>query len=92
LFDLLPALPLNNCFIIYSMTNLIVNAYSVTSGLILIFKMYDLVILFIIMRVNLRAMILRGSAGRVCHLENLKFYMSYLQQYTKIIKMKTYFS
>jgi hypothetical protein len=29
-------------------TSLIVNAYSVTSGLILIFKMYDLVILFII--------------------------------------------
>jgi hypothetical protein len=25
-------------------------------------------------------MILRGSAGRVCHLENVKFYMSYLQQ------------
>jgi hypothetical protein len=36
-----------------------------------------------------------GSAGRVCLLENVKFYMSYLQQYTKIIKMltlKTYFS
>jgi hypothetical protein len=31
-------------------------------------------------------MILRDSAGRVCHLENVKFYMSYLQQYTKIIK------
>jgi hypothetical protein len=31
-------------------TSLIVNAYSVTSGLILIFKMYDLVILFIIYR------------------------------------------
>ena len=47
------------------------------------------------MRVNLRAMILRGSAGRVCHLENVKSYMSYLQQCTKIIKMltlKTYFS
>jgi hypothetical protein len=29
-------------------TSLIINAYSVTSGLILIFKMYDLVILFII--------------------------------------------
>jgi hypothetical protein len=46
-------------------------------------------------RVNLRAMILRGSAGRVCHLENVKFCMSYLQQCTKIIKMltlKTYFS
>jgi hypothetical protein len=28
--------------------SLIINAYSVTSGLILIFKMYDLVILFII--------------------------------------------
>jgi hypothetical protein len=34
-------------------------------------------------------MILRGSAGRVCHLENVKSYMSYLQQYTKIIKMLT---
>jgi hypothetical protein len=47
-------------------------------------------------RANLRAMILRGSAGRVCHLENVKFYMSYLQQYTKTIKMAleilTYFS
>ena len=46
-------------------------------------------------RVNLRAMILRGSAGRVYHLENVKFYMSYLQRYTQIIKMltlKTYFS
>jgi hypothetical protein len=31
-------------------------------------------------------MILRGSAGRVCHLENVKFYMSYLQQCTQIIK------
>jgi hypothetical protein len=29
-------------------TSLIVNAYSVTSGLILIFKMYDLAIMFII--------------------------------------------
>jgi hypothetical protein len=28
--------------------SLIINAYSVTSGLILIFKMYDLIILFII--------------------------------------------
>jgi hypothetical protein len=37
-------------------------------------------------RVNLRAMILRGSAGRVCHLENVKSCMSYLQQCTKIIK------
>jgi hypothetical protein len=46
-------------------------------------------------RINLRAMILRGSAGRIFHLENVKSYMSYLQQYTKIIKMltlKTYFS
>ena len=44
---------------------------------------------------NLRAMILRDLAGRICHLENVKSYMSYLQQYTKIIKMltlKTYFS
>jgi hypothetical protein len=24
-------------------------------------------------------MILRGSAGRVCYLENVKFYMSYLE-------------
>jgi hypothetical protein len=31
-------------------------------------------------------MILRGSAGRICHLENVKSYMSYLQQCTKIIK------
>jgi hypothetical protein len=40
-------------------------------------------------------MILRGSAGRICHLENVKSYISYLQQYTNIIKMftlKTYFS
>jgi hypothetical protein len=46
-------------------------------------------------RMNLRAMILRVWAGRICHLENVKYYMSYLQQYTKIIKMltlKTYFS
>jgi hypothetical protein len=87
-------------------TSLIINAYLVMSGLILIFKMYDLVILFIIwifkisyiffficifhsMRMNLRAMILRGSAGRICHLVNVKSYMSYLQQYTKIIKMLT---
>jgi hypothetical protein len=37
----------------------------------------------------------KGSAGRICHLENVKSYMSYLQQYTKIIKkltLKTYFS
>jgi hypothetical protein len=38
---------------------------------------------------NLRAMILRGTAGRICHLENVKSYMSYLQQCTKIIKMLT---
>ena len=47
------------------------------------------------MRINLRAMILKVSAGRICHLENVKSYMSYLQQYTKIIKMltlKTYLS
>ena len=72
-------------------------------------KLYDLVILFIIQtqnflyifccifhspRKNLRAMILRGSTGRSCHLENVESYMLYLQQYTKIIKMltlKTYF-
>ena len=44
---------------------------------------------------NLQAMIPRGSAGRICHLENVKSYMSYLQQYTKIIKMptlKTYYT
>ena len=44
---------------------------------------------------NLRAMIPGASAGSICHLENVKSYMSYLQQYTKIIKMptlKTYFS
>jgi hypothetical protein len=29
-------------------------------------------------RMNLRAMILRGTAGRICHLENVKSYMSYL--------------
>jgi hypothetical protein len=40
-------------------------------------------------RINLRAMLLKGPAGRICHLENVKSYMSYLQQYTKIIK-KTY--
>ena len=47
------------------------------------------------MCMNLQAMILRGSAVRICHLENVKSYMSYLQQYTKMIKMftlKTYFS
>jgi DNA-binding CsgD family transcriptional regulator len=27
-----------------------------------------------------------GSAGRIHHIENVKFYMSHLQQYTKIIK------
>jgi hypothetical protein len=40
-------------------------------------------------------MIIRGSAGRICHIKNVKSYMWYLQQYTKIIKMftlKTYFS
>ena len=44
---------------------------------------------------NLRAMLLQGSAGRICHLENVKSYFSYLQQCTKIIKMltfKAYFS
>jgi hypothetical protein len=38
---------------------------------------------------------IRGSAGRIRHLENVKFYMWYVQQCTKIIKMpilKTYFS
>ena len=47
------------------------------------------------MRIYLRAMILRGSVRRICHLENVKSYMSYFQQYTKIIKkltLKTYFS
>jgi hypothetical protein len=55
-------------------------------GILLIFKMHDLVILFIIdfnfflyiifficifhsTRMNLRAMILTGSAGRICHFE-----------------------
>jgi gamma-glutamyl:cysteine ligase YbdK (ATP-grasp superfamily) len=38
-------------------------------------------------RMNLRAMIPRGSAGRICHFENVKSYMSYLQQYTKIKKI-----
>ena len=32
---------------------------------------------------------IRGSAGRIWHLANLKSYMSYLQQYTSIIKMPT---
>jgi hypothetical protein len=31
-------------------------------------------------RVNLRATVQRASAGRICHLENVKFYMLYLQQ------------
>ena len=38
---------------------------------------------------------IRASAGRIRHLENMKSYMSYLQQYTKIIKiptLNTYFS
>jgi hypothetical protein len=26
-----------------------------------------------------------GSAGRICHLENVKSYMSYLHEYTKVI-------
>jgi hypothetical protein len=39
------------------------------------------------MCVNLRAMLLRGAAGRVCHPENVKLCMSYLQQCRKIIKM-----
>jgi hypothetical protein len=43
----------------------------------------------LIYRMNLRAMILQGSAGRICHLENVKSYFSYLQQCTKIIKMFT---
>ena len=38
---------------------------------------------------NLRAMILMGTAGMFCYLENVKSYMSYLQQCTKIIKMLT---
>ena len=95
-----------------SATSLIVNADSVTRGLILIFNRYDLVMLFIIQpfkfllyyfvfcifhstRMNLRSMILRGWAGSICLLQNVKSYMSYLQQYTHIIKMltlKTYFS
>jgi hypothetical protein len=33
------------------------------------------------MRIYLRAMILRGSVRSICHLENVKSYMSYLQQY-----------
>ena len=44
---------------------------------------------------NLRAMILHGSAGRICHLENVKSFFSYLQQCPIIIKMFTinaYFS
>jgi hypothetical protein len=49
----------------------------------------DVIIFFICIfhstRINLRAMILRGSAGRICHLENVKSYMSYLQQCTKIL-------
>jgi hypothetical protein len=30
---------------------------------------------------------IRGSAGRICQLENVKSYMSHLQRYTKIIKI-----
>jgi hypothetical protein len=40
-------------------------------------------------------MIQRGSVGRICQFENVKSYISYLQQCTQIIKMltlKTYFS
>ena len=47
------------------------------------------------MSMKLGPMILKDSAGRICHLENVKSYMSYLQQCAKIIKMltlKTYFS
>ena len=33
---------------------------------------------------------IRGSAGGIRHLENVKSYMSYVQQYTKIIKMPSY--
>jgi hypothetical protein len=40
-------------------------------------------------RMYLRAMILTGTAGRICHPENVKSYMSYLQQCTNIIKMLT---
>jgi hypothetical protein len=32
---------------------------------------------------------LQAVTTRIHHLENVKFYMSYLQQYTKIIKMPT---
>jgi hypothetical protein len=38
---------------------------------------------------------LRGPAGRIRYLENVKFYVSYFLQYTKIIQMttmQTYFS
>jgi hypothetical protein len=49
-----------------------------------------------VIAVNLRLPVstFKGSAGRICHLENVKSYMSYLQQCTEIIKMltfKTYF-
>jgi hypothetical protein len=58
-------------------------------------KVSILICIFHSMRINLRAMILRGSTGRICNLENVKSYMSYLQKYTKIIKnltFKTYFN
>ena len=51
--------------------------------------------IFHCMRMNLRAMIPQGSAGRFCLLEIMKSYFSYIQQCTKIIKMltfKAYFS
>jgi len=33
------------------------------------------------MRMNLRAMVLRGTAGKICHLEDVKSYMSYLHMH-----------
>jgi hypothetical protein len=50
-------------------------------------KYYFFICIFHSTRMNLRAMILMGSAGKICRLENVKSYMSYLQQCTKIIKM-----
>jgi hypothetical protein len=43
---------------------------------------YRQILLVTILR---KIIILRGSAGRIRHLQNLKSYMSHLQQYTKII-------
>ena len=45
---------------------------------------YRQILLVTILR---KIIILRGSAGRIRHLQNLKSYMSHLQQYTQIIEV-----